>query len=326
MDTLRWGILGTGGIARVHVEAIRAVDGCEVAAVAGRDAARVAAFAAEHRIPASFPSYEALLASGRIDAVYVGTTNDLHHSLVLQAIEAGLPTLCEKPFALNLEQAAEMVAAARRSGVLLMEAMWIRFQPFWDEMQRRVATGQIGPVRHVMADICADIPRHPTRRWYDRAQGGGALLDTGVYPLSLAIAVLGPPEALVAAAVEAPSGVDEQVGFVTRHRDGAMAVMSASFSADTAFEALISGTDGRLRLHTPFLAAPRITLERRGEVVEAVDLPITGTGYEGQIDEMRRCVRDGRTESAVRSLDDTLAVMRWLDAARREIGLRYPGE
>ncbi len=326
MTDFRWGILGTGGMARVHVEAIRNVPGCDVVAVGGREAERTAAFAGDHTIESWYPSYQALIDEADLDAVYVATTNELHLPLVVAAVGAGIPVLCEKPFAINLGQSVEMVAAARAAGVFLMEAMWMSFQPALLDVERRVAAGEIGTLLQISADICHPVPRDPERRWFDPQQGGGTLIDMGVYPLTLATELLGEPRSVSAEAVFADTGVDEQLGFTTRHRDGAVAVLGASFSSDLAFEAVIAGTHGRLRMHRQFINATRVTLERGTEVVETADFAPTGTGYEGQVAEVVRCVRAGLTESDRRPLDSTLTVMRWLDEIRRQIGLRYPGE
>jgi len=177
----------------------------------------------------------------------------------------------------------------------------------------------------VRADFGFPADLDPTGRLADPALGGGALLDIGVYPLSLAHALLGPPSRFEAAAVLGPTGVDVQVGVVSVHGD-ALADLSASFLADTAMEAVVAGPEGRLRLHAPFHHSPRITLHRRGAEAEGWDTPITGSGYRTQIEEVHRCLAEGVVESDRRPLSDTLEVMQWMDACRNRIGVRYPGE
>ncbi|WP_165403884.1 Gfo/Idh/MocA family protein [Egicoccus halophilus] len=324
--SLRWGILGTGGIARKMVAAARARGG-EVAAVGSGDPARAAAFAEEHGIARHHGRHHDLLARPEdVDVVYVATTNDRHHADALACIEAGVPVLVEKPFTLDLEQAEEVAAAARTAGVFCMEAMWMRFQPAFLEVERRIAAGHIGEPLLVQADFGIAATPDTDRRWFARELGGGALLDVGVYPLTFATGLLGTPERAFALGELADSGVDATVAVAMRHGGGRLSSWSCSFVADTGVEATVSGAEGSLRVHGPFHHAGRLTLRQGSTVVEEHDLQGTEAGFEYEVDEVVRCLEDGRTESPRMPLALSLTTLRWLDELRRQVGVTYPHE
>jgi predicted dehydrogenase len=324
--TIRWGVAGTGVIAGAFVAALREMGTGVVAAVASDDPERAAAFAAAHDIPVSVAPHEALASAAGLDAVYVATTNDRHVGPAVACLEAGIPVLCEKPMALSARQAERIVEAARRSATFLMEAWWSRFLPFFAEIQRIVAGGDLGPVRWVQADLGFPARVSPMGRLWSPDRGGGALLDIGIYPLSLAHALVGAPEETRAVAGLTELGVDAQVGVVSRHREGSVSVLSASFTADTAMEATIAGPGGRIRVHAPFHHSPLLALHRAGATVAVRDVSYDGSGYRFEIEEVHRCLEAGLMESALRPLADTLAVMNWMDEVRRQVGVHYPGE
>jgi predicted dehydrogenase len=322
----RWGVLGTGGIARALTAAIRAEDG-EVVAVASGSQDRAAAFATEHGIAQAVAPHHALFElADELDVVYVGTTNERHHADLLAALAAGLPVLGEKPFTLDLPQAEEVIAVARRERRFVMEAMWMRFQPAFLEVERRVAAGEIGEPLHAQADFGIAATPDPHRRWFDRAQGGGALLDVGIYPLTFVTAVLGEPVEARALGELATTGVDAAVSVAMRHAGGGLSSWSCSFVADTGIEATVAGAEGSLRVHGPFHSAGRLTLRRRTEVVEEHPLVDAGLGYRLEVAEVHRCLDRGATESERMPWDLTLTGMRWLDELRRQVGVTYPHE
>lgn len=325
MKQVRWGIMGAGRIAAALVEAIRQVPGGEVVAIGSTSSERASAFAELHGIPGRYSTYEDVAADPNVDAVYVATTNNLHLANTLVSVDHGKPVLCEKPFALNRRQAEEMVAAARASGVFLMEAMWMRFQPATSRVEAIVRSGRIGDLRSVVADFGFVAGPHPSDRLFDRTLGGGTVMDLGVYVVTFATLLLGPPTSITASGQMSAAGIDEQAGILLRHRGG-MSTLSTSFIADSSMEAIVAGSDGHIRVHAPFHHSPRLTIERRGEVVETIDTSYEGSGYRFEVEEVHRCLLEGATESQRMSLDDTLTVMSTLDEIRDQIGLVFPGE
>ncbi len=322
---INWGILGAGHIAGAMVQGIREAGG-RVAAVASRSSERAQSFAERYAIPHQYVGYDALLADEAIDAVYVATRNQQHHRNTLDVVSAGKAVLCEKPLALNAGQAQEMVAAATTAGVFLMEAMWMRFIPAVVELHELVVAGGLGEIKAVSADFGFRADAGPGHRLVEPDFGGGALLDLGVYPVSLAMLILGEPDRVSASAAMAESGVDEQVAAALTFPGGGVAAMYASYMAESPMEAQIVGTNGRARIHPRFHQPERIDVISPDGSVATIDRPLNGSGYRFEVAEVHRALAAGETESPMRPLDDSLAVMRVLDAIRAEIGVVYPGE
>lgn len=320
----RWGIVGTGGIAANFARAIVA-EGDSVVAVSSGSQERAGRFAAEFGVPNAYGEHTALMDDPAVDVVYVGTTNDRHHLDVMAAIEAGLPVVGEKPFALDRATATALVEAARTSGVFAMEAMWMRVQPAFIELERRIARGDIGEPRMVQADFGIAGNDDPTRRWMSRELGGGALLDVGIYPATLAVAVLGPPTEVLATGVLAETGVDAQAAVAMRHGDQRLSNWSCSLVADTGVEATVAGEEGSLRMRGSFHHSPGLELRNRDRVIEVIDAPEHELGLRHEVREVQRCLDAGATESDRIPHELTLEVLGVLDEVRSQLGVTYPG-
>ncbi len=293
----------------------------ELVAVASPTPGRAIEFGSALGVPA-FDSVEEMLEAVRPDAVYIASSNHRHLDDALAAAAAGIPTLCEKPMAVNRADAARMVEAFRQSGVFLMEAMWMRFQPFWGRLTGLLAAGTIGSPRMIRADFGFVADPDPARRWLDPAQGGGALLDLGVYPLTFAHLLGGPVEAMVAQGVAADTGVDGSTSIGLRHANGMLSLLDCSILADTPTTAVVSGSEGRIEVEAPFHHTRTLSVYRSGVVLDTIPVGYEGSGYRFEVDEVHRCLRDGLSESTVHPLGDTLAVMGLIDQART---LAYSG-
>ena len=191
-DAVRWGIIGTGKIARAFANALKEVPGAVLAGVASRSQDKADAFGQEFGAATSYGSYEALVQAADIDLVYVGTPHPQHAENALMALRAGKGVLCEKPFTMNLREAEQVVTLARSKRLFLMEAMWTRYLPAYLEVKRILASGEIGTPRQVVADFGFAANFGPEHRVFNPELGGGALLDLGIYPLSVAAGLLGP--------------------------------------------------------------------------------------------------------------------------------------
>ena len=207
-----------------------------------------------------------------------------------------------------------------------MEAMWTRFLPLVVRLREMLAQGVIGEVRMVQADFGFRSAVNPTSRLFDPALGGGALLDVGVYTVSLASMLLGKASEVVGLAHLGETGVDEQAGIVLSYPSGQLAVLSTAIRTTSPQEAFILGTEGYIRLHSPWWKPTRLTLTRPKQSDEVMELPIQGFGFHHEAAEVVRCVRAGQTESGVMPPDETVAIMETLDELRRQWGLRYPTE
>lgn len=325
-EAVRWGILGTGKIARAFANALKDVPGAVLAAVASRSADKAAAFAAEFGAPASYGSCELLAQAGDVDLIYIGTPHPQHAENALMALRAGKGVLCEKPFTMNLREAEQVVTLARSKRLFLMEAMWTRYLPAYQEVQRILASGEIGTPRQVVADFGFAAQFGPEHRIFNPDLGGGALLDLGIYPLSIAAGLMGPVLDVRAQAEMGPTGVDVQTGFTLKHEGGGMSVCSCSLQARTPGELTVSGARGQVRMNTMFHRATSITVTLEDGAVRTIDTPYLGNGYVHEAIEAQRCWRAGLLESPVMPLNETLALMGVMDEIRRQIGLRYAAD
>jgi len=323
---VRWGILGTGKIARAFATALQDVPDAVLAGVASRSLDKADAFAAEFRAGAAYGSYEALAQADGIDLVYVATPHPQHASNALLALGAGKGVLVEKPFTMNAREAEQLIALARANKLFLMEAMWTRFMPALAEVKRLIAAGEIGSVQQVVADFGFTANFGPEHRVFNPELGGGALLDLGIYPLSIAASLLGPVLEVKAQAIMGPTGVDVQTGFTMKHASGAMSACSCSFLARTPGELTVSGSRGHIRMNTMFHRARSITVALDDGSTRTIATPYLGNGYVHEVIEAQRCWREGLIESPGMTHDETLALMRVMDEIRRQIGLRYKAD
>lgn len=321
MQTLRWGILGTGTIATKFTQGLDAADGHHVAAVGSRTRESADRFGEAHGIPTRHGSYSDLAADPDVDAIYVSTPHTLHRENTLLCLEGGKAVLCEKPFALNAAQAREMVAAAKSSNLFLLEAMWTRFNPVMEHVRHLVGSGELGEIRQMVVDFGFRAEFDASGRLFDPALGGGALLDVGIYCTSLARMVFGrAPSEVTSTADLGSTGVDEQCAWTFRYDDGALAAMTAAVRTETPQEAIICGTRGTVRIPS-FWCPDRLIHDGR-----ETRFDIAGNGYHYQAVEVARCLGEGLTESPTLPLDETVEIMETLDRIRAPWGLRYPGE
>ena len=325
-DTVRWGILGTGGIARAFALGLKHAPGAVLAAVGSRTPDSAQTFARELGIGKAYGSYQELADAPDVDIIYIGTPHPMHAENALLALGGGKAVLCEKPFTMNRREAGEVVALARARGLFLMEAMWTRFMPALAEVKRIMASGEIGTITQVHADFGYSATLEPEHRVNKLELGGGALLDLGIYPLSIACALLGEVESVRAQAIFTDTGVDATTAFTMKHAGGTLSVCSCSMRARSASELIVSGTGGSIRMHRMFHLAERITVELQDGSSRTIPTPYLGNGYTHEAIEAGRCLREGLLEHPGMTLDDSLTLMTLMDEIRAQIGLRYPSD
>ncbi|WP_330267368.1 Gfo/Idh/MocA family oxidoreductase [Streptomyces griseorubiginosus] len=328
-QSVRWGILATGGIAAAFTADLVDLPDAEVVAVASRSEASAKAFAERFGIERAYGEWGALAEDADIDVVYVATPHSAHRAAAGLCLSAGRNVLCEKAFTLNAREAEELVGLAKDGGRFLMEAMWMYCNPLIRRLKALVDDGAIGDVRTVQADFGLAGPFPPAHRLRDPAQGGGALLDLGVYPVSFAQLLLGEPADVTAKAVLSEEGVDLQTGALLSYDSGALASLHCSLTGGTATIASVTGSLGRIDIPNGFFHPDRFVLHRDGRdpeefVADPADGPRNSLKHEAR--EVMRALRAGETESPLVPLEGTLAVMRTLDAVRDRIGVHYPGE
>ena len=318
---VRWGIVGPGRIAAKVVEDFAHAPGAVAVAAASRSTERAEAFCAEHGLATAYGSYADIIAAPDIDVLYIATPHPQHHRIAVAALQAGKAVLVEKTFTATVAGAEDIVAAAQGNGVFAMEAMWTRFQPAVVAARALIADGAIGEVRQLQADLGVNRPYDESDRLFDPGQGGGALLDLGVYLVSIAQYVLGVPDRIEVTGSLAPTGVDWEVGLLLGYDDGRAATLLGSLRHHTPGAARIFGTQGFIEIPPRFHHPDRIVLHRTGADPEEMVRPPQGTGYSHELVEVSECVRGGRTESSVMPLADTLAVQRILNEASERLGV-----
>lgn len=338
---LRWGILATGRIAQKFAEELAESRTGRLVAVGSRTAERAAAFAAPFPGVRAHASYAALLADPAVDVVYVATPHPWHHEWVVRAAEAGKHLLCEKPLALNRADAERMIAAAAAANVFLMEAFMYRCHPQAASLVQLIRAGAIGKLQRIEARFCVEFPFDAASRTFARELGGGAILDLGCYPVSLARLVVGAefdapflePTGLQASGRLHPlTGVDEGAAAVLQFRDGITAEVACSFTGPRSVGAVVHGTAGRIEVPAPFAPGrgenPDWLLVHRPDDDEVAKIHCRAPAslFAVEADAVGEAILAGEAQSPAMTWADSLGNMAVLDAWRAAIGVRYEGE
>jgi predicted dehydrogenase len=334
---VNWGVLATGNIAHSFAGDLVQVPGARLAAVGSRSREKAEAFAREYDADAAaYGSYEELAADPEVEVVYVATPHALHRDDVRLVLEAGKHVLCEKPITLNAAEAEELVDLARQRDRFLMEAMWTATHPVIRRLRADLRSGRFGTPRHLHAELGFKVEAPPEDRMLNPDLGAGALLDMGIYPLTVAHLLLGEAESLHAVADLNDDGIDLDVAITGRYPGGALATMSASMSSWSSRAADLATDLGRIHLDdfhhptravfTPYVGGSN-DVDGRGDPVPIEgDEPVIGRGYGNEAAEVNRCLREGLRESPLVPHEQTLTLMRQLDDIRRQIGVRYASD
>lgn len=364
-EPIRWGILGTGFIAQKFADGLQVVPDAQLWAVGSRTLASAQKFAHRFNVPKVYGSYGDLLNDPDIDVVYVATPHICHKEHCISSLQAGKAVLCEKPFMVNAQETKEVIALARERNLFCMDGMWMRCMPLIQKVKEIVDSGQLGDIRLFTADFGYPTGLDLNSRFFNLELGGGALLDRGVYPLSLAFFLFGPPSQITGQACIGPSGVDEQSGMVLTYESGTLALLSSTLNTYGSNSAVITGTRGKIIIHEPFYQPDRISLIKFPDtskmatantyvsssglkqkvitslkrnllvktLVSKLRYPATtvshvneGNGLNYEAAEVVRCLKNGERESPLMPLDESLKIMETMDALRQQWNLKYPHE
>ena len=325
MSTFNWGILGPGGIARAFAADLQSLAGHSVAAVGSRTLSNAEEFVSTFGGKA-YGSYEELVADESVDAIYVATPHPAHKENVVLALNAGKPVLCEKPFAVNAQEAQEMVAAAVANNVALMEAMWSRFLPHYALVREIVASGILGKILTVHADHGQRLADQNIPRLVDPLLAGGALLDLGIYPVSFAHMILSNPTKITASGVLTDRGVDGQTSMIFDYSSGAQAILNTTMLEQTPCRAVVAGVNGRLEIDRVFYSPTSMRVTLFDGTVKQYPNTYIGHGIREQAEEFKQLVLSGKQQNELLNWKDTVDIMKTLDTVRSQIGLRYPFE
>jgi predicted dehydrogenase len=333
-----WGLVGPGAIAHQWAEVVQGLPGMHLRSVHARDPGRAADFAQHwtrpgRPVPQVATDLDAMLADPLIDAVYIATPHSHHGAFVRRCLQAGKPVLCEKPLVPTQAEATELVALSRQRGVFLMEALWTRFLPAYAQVRLWLQAGAIGTVQGIQSTFCFPVPFDPRSRLFDPALAGGTLLDIGLYNLAATRWVLQSvhgacpePLSLLASGVLSPSGVDQRVAATLCFPGGLVSQFVCAFDSVADNGLRILGSQGWISVPAPFWGATEALLLRPGHDAERFAAAHAINGFEGEVAETVRCVRAGLLESPQMPHGETLAVLGWIDALRRQLGVRYPFE
>ena len=328
MKKYKWGIIGTGRIASTFADAINGCPDAELYAVASRTCEKAEAFASRTGAKKFYGSYSELAQDSDIDVVYIATPMAFHYEDAMLCIENGRNVLCEKSVTLNLSQLDKLLEEAKKRGTFFMEAMWTKCRPAYLKAKEWVDSGRIGKVEYIKADFSNLVQYAPGDRLFRPECGGGALLDLTVYPLTLAIDIMGSePEELISSAHMNKDGIDLSDSLILRWNDGRFASIDAGFEIPLRNNAVISGSSGMICFGDWFFSSCDVVLyDRELNETERYSQPNEVNGYEYEIYEVHRCLEEGMTESMLVPHSGTRSVMRIMDRCREQWGMQFPQE
>jgi predicted dehydrogenase len=328
-DTLGWGVIGTGAIAGDLALSLQKSARCRIVSAVGSSPEKSRAFAAKWGVPRAAATLDELLADPEVQAVYVATPHPAHEAHAIEAIAAGKPVLCEKPFTMNAPSAACVVEAARARGVFLMEAFMYRCHPMLRALVQRLQDGAIGRLVHVRADFGFRKPREPAGRLYNRELGGGAILDVGCYPASFARLIAGiavgepfdEPVSLAATGLYGPTGVDELATAALTFASGFTAALATAIQHPVGRSAMIFGEDGHVVVPDPWAPESHrhgrktsFTIHRDGRAPELVAFDTELDSYALEAELVADTLPATEAPWPAMSPADTLGNMKLLDA------------
>lgn len=323
---IRWGIIGPGRIAEKFARDISFVKNTEIVAVASRNPERARHFADEFRIAHFYDDYKAIAGDPDVDAVYVATPHPMHFENTKMCLNAGKHVLCEKPLTVNTAESKILIDLATEKDLFLMEALWSRFLPVLQEIRQWINNGRIGDIRLIQSTFGFQAPYDPLSRIFSPELAGGALLDIGVYPIAVSQFLMkNNPLYTDARAIIGNTGVDEMIAVNLLYADGAVSQFTASVQAWFSNDCTIYGTLGKIHIEPMFWYPAKATIYSKTEE-QTIHRPLKGGGFEYEIEETCRCIRENMSESPLMTHADTLANMRLMDTIRNTIGLKYPFE
>lgn len=324
---VRWGIIAPGKIANRFADDMKFVSDSEIVAVASRDIQKAHAFAEKFSIEKAYGSYFDLVKDSDVDVVYIASPHPWHHEHGILCLENGKHVLCEKPIAMNSAQFENMAYCAANNNRFLMEAMWTRFIPSYIKCRELISNGEIGEIKHIQADFSFKAEVDLSKRVYNKELGGGSLLDIGIYPVFIALDLLGIPEQILSSAIISKTGIDQSCSIIFNYPEKkASANLYSSVLNDSPVEAIICGTEGEIKLESRWHHSRKLVVTKNSEIVKELEMEIKGYGYTYEIEEVNHCINNNKKQSEKFSLEQSRRLHQTLDAIRKQIGLRYPAD
>jgi predicted dehydrogenase len=327
---LKWGIIGAGIIAEKMADAVKITSNNELYAVASKTPAKAKLFADRNGVKNVY-SYQEIASSVDIDIIYVATTHNFHYDNAKLALENGKHVLMEKPFTVNAKEARELVHIAKEKNLFLMEAIWIRFLPSIKLLKNKITEHEIGDIKQINISFGWFVGTEYEKRLKDPALAGGVTLDMGIYPISFACYLLGElPVEIKSMTRFSDMGVDEISNYIFRFPSGCFTNISTSFNLMMKNDTHIYGTKGFIEF-PQFQTGDRFTIykhEGTNDIKDTIEIiePNHSNGFIYQVEEVTRCIQEGRLESNIIPLNETIGIMEVMDTMREEWGFVYPFE
>jgi predicted dehydrogenase len=327
MKTIKWGIISTGNIASQFATALISMEDTKLMAVASRNQDRADEFAKRFHIEKAYAGYENLAKDPEIDVIYIGVPHTEHRDAAALCMKNGKAVLCEKPITLNEKDTRYLISLAKECGVFLMEAMWTKFLPATKTVKGWLQNKLIGEVKFIRASFGFYKDFDENSRLFNPNLAGGALLDVGIYPVTYAVHMLDMlPDKIVSSAYLGKSNVDEINVITFYYKDGILADLSSAVSVNMGGDAVIYGDKGKIVIPSFWSAESASAYDMEGNLIDSFSSPFKVNGYVYEAEEVNSCIREGRLESNINPLMNTLDIMKILDEIRAQWGLSYPQE
>ena len=323
MKNFKWGIIGTGGIAKAFAMDLHHLKGHNISAVLSRSENSAKKFSSQFSECNGYYNNKEFFALKNIDAVYIATPNTLHCKQTIKALEAKKPVLCEKPFAMNQAEANSMVEYSKTNNTTLLEGMWTRYLPHIDKIRELLNNNIIGQIQSIFACHSQDLRHSDNPRLWTKELGGGALLDLGIYVVSFSHMILGKPKEIIAKSVFTKNGVDAKTSMIFEYENGAIANLHCSMYDTQPNRAIISGDKGTIEIHPTFYCPTSITVNLINNKKFSFPNNYEGHGLREQAKELENCVKIKKLESPKMKHKESIAVMESMDRIRDLIKLKF---
>jgi len=318
---IKWGILGLGNIAQKFAEDLSLIEDAELVAVASRSKVKANDFSAKFNVKQAYDSYADLAKNPNVEAIYIATPHSFHKEHSILCMQHKKAVLCEKPFAMNLNEVDEMITVAKNNNVLLMEALWTFFLPHYKYLLETVKSQSLGKLVKLEADFGFKAVYDLEGRFLKKEIGGGSLLDIGIYPIFAALSTLGKPKNIEANASFYKTGADSECNMFFNY-DEATAILKSTLLKETKSEAIYTFTDGVVKLNTRFHEPTTITIIQN-DIETTKDIPYKGFGYYYEILHFNQLLRDDKKESDIMTFEFSKVLIETIDKVRNLIDLEY---
>ena len=319
----KWGIIGTGGIANAFENDLQHLNHHVVESVLSRDMKTAKKFSSNYEGCKPFSKEKLFFKNKNIDAVYIATPNTLHAKQSIESLQHRIPVLCEKPFSMNLQETQNMVSASKKNNTALLEAMWMRYLPHIDFLKKILKDDPIGKVHSLYACHGQNLKGVKNPRLWTKELGGGALLDLGIYVVSLSQMILGTPKNILAKSIFTKEGIDAKTSMIFEYNNGEIANLSCTMYDSHPNRAVISGEEGWIEIDPTFYAPTAIKVVSKNQKEITYEESYHGHGLREQALEMQNCILNNNIESKKMTHSDSISVMEIMDNVRYKVGLKY---